>query len=202
MIRAIADLRSEQKIGLAIVLVIAYVLGFVNLRLPTVRFSAPLLNTAFFASLQLIPLALLMIAFSVPHWWTRRLLTVLLLPFVVLSGFFGSCSAFEATSILARGSGSFERLERFPIRRGWISIYRTNGGAMTSFGIVARQECELISGLLNVRHIWSQYPAFEAKVEVRPTNRVQFSTPAYGDRRPHPMTQEVELASMWCPISE
>lgn len=84
---------------------------------------------------------------------------------------------------------------------GHLAIYRTNGGATTSFGIAVRQECRILPGLLRVRDVWDAYPAYEVRTQVLAPDRVQFSSPAYGDRPPGEIVEEVSLKPLWCPAA-
>jgi hypothetical protein len=51
-----------------------------------------------------------------------------------------------------------------PTQRGSVVVYRTDGGA-TTFGIVVRQQCTSVPGVLVVRELENRYPAREARVE-------------------------------------
>jgi hypothetical protein len=52
-----------------------------------------------------------------------------------------------------RGDRSFARVAAVPTSRGTIVVYRTNGGALTSFGIVVRQQYTVFPGVLVVHNL-------------------------------------------------
>jgi hypothetical protein len=181
------------------VLAALYALGMLNYWVPTLRFTAPLANALIFSALQLIPFILLVFALAAGPWWARILWCILFVPLAAFAGIVGACGALQSTAIVADGvDASFERLDVVPLPTGHLAIYRTNGGATTSFGISVRQECRLLPGLLRVRHIWGAYPAYEVRTQILAPDRIQFSSPAYGDRRPGEIVEEVDLKPMWC----
>ena len=203
MVREIAKAsRADRLAGIGIVLVAVYALGMLNSWVPVLRFTSPLANAVTFAALQLIPFALLFFALAAGPWWARVLWCVVLVPLAAFAGLLGSCAAFDSTWIVADGlDASFEQLEVVPLLAGHLAIYRTNGGAMTSFGISVRQECHLLPGLLRVRNVWGAYPAYEVRVQVLAPDRVVFSSPAYDDRGPGEIVEEVGLKPLWCPAA-
>jgi hypothetical protein len=145
---------------------------------------------------------LLLFALVAGPWWARVLWCIVLVPLAASAGLLGSCAALHSTSIVADGlDASFEQLEVVPLPAGQLAIYRTNGGATTSFGISVRQECRILPGVLRVRNVWGAYPAYEVRTQVLSPDRVRFSSPAYSDRRPGEIVEEVSLKPMWCPAA-
>lgn len=190
---------ASISLGLAVV----YAIGMYNAWSPSVRFASALANWIALGGMQLIPIALFALSLSTGALWTRALRAIALIPIVVVAAIFASCAAFEGASIVARGtSPSFERLSSIPFSNGGLTAYRTNGGAMTSFGIVVRQECVLLPGILRVRDVWSAYPAYEVSMRRIGADRFQFSTPAYGKRRRTEMREVVELRPLGCPLAD
>lgn len=184
----------------ALALVVGYVFGMLNYWTPAIRFASPWANNLAFGALQVIPLALLTLAVTRGHWLARLLSGLLLLPIAGLAGLLGCFAAIGSASIAHRGVDvSFERLEVVPLPTGYLASYRTNGGAMTSFGIRIRQECRILPGLLRVRNVWGVYPAFEARIELLSPDRARFSSPPYGDGRPTETVADVRLMPLWCP---
>jgi hypothetical protein len=178
----------------------AWGLGMLNFWNPVIRFASPLANTLAFGALQVIPLALLIFAITRGPWWARLLWSLVLLPIAGLTGLLGCFAAIESASIARSGvDTSFERMELVPLTVGYLASYRTNGGAMTSFGVIVRQECRILPGVLRVRRVWGVYPAFEVHTELLSPDRARFSSPAYGDRRPTETVAEVRLMPLWCP---
>ncbi|WP_143786640.1 DUF5412 family protein [Orenia metallireducens] len=52
---------------------------------------------------------------------------------------------------------SFKKVQQIKIDDYIVNVYLTNGGATTDFGIVIRQEKEIILGLLLVKNIYTKY---------------------------------------------
>lgn len=187
-------------VGIALATV--YALGMLNWSTPVLRFSAPLANALTLALLQLIPFALLVMATSADSRRARILWYVGLTPLALCAALLGSCAALQSAAIVHHGlDSSFERIEVMPLESGRLAFYRTNGGAMTSFGISVRWECRLVPGLLWVRDVWEAYPAYRASAEVLGHDRIRFTAPAYGDRRPSRSVEVVSLSTRWCPTA-
>jgi len=201
--------RAYRLAGIGFVLLAIYTLGILNYWFPAVRWTAPLANTLTFAALQLIPFTLLAIALVTGPSWARVMCCVVLLPVAALAALLGSCAALESAWIVADGfDAGFEQREVVSLSAGHLGIYRTNGGATTSFGIAVRQECRLAPGLMRVRNIWGSYPAYEVRTQVLAPDRVRFSSPPYvsappyGDRPSAWVVQEVGLEPLWCPLGD
>lgn len=185
---------------MALSLAVIWVLGMLNFWTPVIRFSSALANTFTFGALQLIPMALLILALMRGPWWARLVAGLVLLPIASVTSFLGFAAAVESASIARHGiDRSFEQIEVVPLTAGYLASYRTDGGATTSYGIVIRQECRILPGLLRVRTIWGVYPAFEVRTDLLSPDRARFSSPAYGDGRPQETVAEVPLKPLWCP---
>lgn len=192
--------RAGRLARVSAVLVVLYTLGILNYLVPAVRFISPLANTVTFSVLQLIPFTLLAFALVAGPLWARVLWCVVLLPVAAFAGLLGSCTALDATLIAANGRDpSVEQLEVVRAPAGRLVIYRKNYGAVSDFSISVRQECRLLPGLLRVREIWRAAPASEVRTQVLAGDRVKFVSPAYGDRRPDEIIEEVRLKPLWCP---
>ena len=79
---------------------------------------------------------------------------------------------------------SFEKIRQDVINDGKYAIYRTNGGAMNSFGIVVRREVKVLPGLLQVKRICECYPAADVQLLERNAESLDCIFPPYGTRRP------------------
>ena len=132
------------------------------------RFVPPILNYLFFAAAQCIPFAMLSTAerlrdtdrrFGVP---LAILLCVVALP--------GACTA--SSCIVLGGArldtnDAFENYHDLSAPSGKVVVYRTNGGALTDFGIEVRQECTIVPGILIVeRPLTGAYPAYDAELSL------------------------------------
>ena len=82
---------------------------------------------------------------------------------------------------------SFERLRTERIGQHTVAVYRTNGGAMTDFGIVVRSERTIIPGLMWVNHLCDAYPANAVVIERTSPATIRCTFPPYGDRDAFPM---------------
>ncbi|MGL4612875.1 MAG: hypothetical protein ACRCVV_03050 [Shewanella sp.] len=61
---------------------------------------------------------------------------------------------------------SFEKIDEVAVGDSVIRLYRTNGGATTSFGLVARRETKLIQGINVVEVLFSKYKASEGTMKL------------------------------------
>lgn len=76
---------------------------------------------------------------------------------------------------------SFEKIDDQIMRGHHYRLYRTNGGATTSFGLVLRQESESFLGMKRVSVIKTAYPASDAKLEIMPSGLARLTIQPYGD---------------------
>lgn len=177
---------------------VLYILGMANAWLPVLRFTSALANIVVFGMLQFVPLALLLLVVARGTWWTRVLWALVLAPVLLFSLLASSCAALEAHYLSKDGIvRSFARLKAVPLTKGELAIYRTNGGATSSYGIVIRQECRIFPGMLWVRHVWGFGPASDVKVDLLAPLRVRLTLPPYGQKRPAAVTKDVDLQPMW-----
>ena len=188
--------RAATFIGLTAL----YALIVFNAWDPTLLLPGAWANYVFFGIAQLIPLALAALAISTGVWWARILRVIALLPVLALSLVFATCATVGGRLTLARGSDpSFMKLETVSLDTGRLSIYRTDGGATTSIGIVVRQECRFLPGILRVRKVWGAYPADEVDAKVLDGQRVRFSVRPYGSPRAPEFAEVVDIQPLRCP---
>lgn len=134
---------------------------------PMLVFTSPLLNTMTVIVALLLPLPVFVL---ICVFWrgvlrgAGAIVTGLLVPpsllLALLIFYLGSYA------LRAEADGSFERLRQVQAGRYVLAVYRTNGGATTSYGIVVRQELPLIVGLRLVRTIFMQDHASDAALTV------------------------------------
>ena len=79
---------------------------------------------------------------------------------------------------------SFEKMRQDVINDEKYAIYRTNGGVLTSFGIVVRREGKVLPGLLQVKQICERYPADDVQLLKRNAESLDCIFPPYGTKRP------------------
>jgi hypothetical protein len=167
---------------------IAYFIIFANALYPTVLFEDARVNRAVFATAQIIPV--MVWTCIVLRWNGWRLVCggIGLLPVVLLA----LCLAIGSLAGNLFEPG-FERTHH--IELGWtqVAAYQTNGGAMTSFGMIVRQERRLFTGVMLIRELANVYPAYSVAIE-RPSNRIiRLTFPPYDGRRPQTVIVEKRL---------
>lgn len=74
---------------------------------------------------------------------------------------------------------SFEEINRLQTNGNNYVLYRTNGGATTSFGLVLRLEKETGFGLKVVKVIYSKYKASKSTLELTSDNRIKMQIQPY-----------------------
>ena len=139
------------------------------------RFEDPAYNYLFVMSLCVaLPLSIFFTAFTL----NKRANTILAVAAsILLSGpsfvvYFFASSDYE--SIREHGiDESFEKINEVMVENSRYRLYRTNGGATTSFGLVLRRETELINGLNMVRIMFSKYDASEGVLRILDEHRME-----------------------------
>jgi hypothetical protein len=177
-----------------------YVAFLYNWRDPHVRLTVPSLNYLALGFAQAIPfLVAIVLVLLCRRWWSRLMVGTLSLPVVAMALLIGSVASCCAVEYRHGTDLSFERLRVVPTRFGSLVVYRTNGGAMTSYGIVVRQECPLVSGVTRVRDIGGGYPASDVDLDVF-DDRVHASFPVYRtDHLPTPSWTHPLRQNLGCP---
>jgi hypothetical protein len=135
-------------------------------RRPVIRFSAPLVNFVVGSALAfLLPWGAACMIWEAGRRRNRVLaacIVVLLIPYslVVLLG--------SATTAMAFKGGhdmSFDRIAELAWDGTSVRLYRTDGGATTDYGVVARQERRILPGLMLVRTLDDFYPCASLDLE-------------------------------------
>jgi hypothetical protein len=164
-------LNPDQTFGILLALFVA---AWVNAipygptALTGLRFTLPILNYLFFVFVQFIPFRLFEIAAS----WSgvRRVgafIVVIPLMLIAVPSACGASGCVVLGKGMLRSDPSFDKVRDMPATRGHVVVYRTNGGAMTDFGIVVRQECSIVPWLVVVEHpLVAQYHAYDAGISV------------------------------------
>jgi len=178
--------RSRAVIAL-IAVTVALVLLILNWLYGELRWEQPGLDLLTLAVTFLLPLACLLILAACPPGRWRPFAAVL----YVLAA--GVGLLLLAGLCLVPLVWKVETLQTVPVGSSQIRIYRTNGGATTSFGIIVQQERSLLLGLKRVKELHSVSPAGMVNIKVVDSRHVRLSYPPYGDRRPNPVNVVVEL---------
>lgn len=141
------------------------------------RFEDPAYNYFFVMSLCVaLPLSIFLTAFTL----NKRANTILAVAAsILLSGpsfvvYFFASSDYE--SIREHGiDQSFEKINEVMVNDARYRLYRTNGGATTSFGLVLRRETALIKGVNMVRIMFSKYDASEGVLRILDEHRMELT---------------------------
>ncbi|MFT3911427.1 MAG: hypothetical protein QM737_18535 [Ferruginibacter sp.] len=65
---------------------------------------------------------------------------------------------------------SFECINTINYENRRFKTYRTNGGAMTDFGIIVREEKTLFPGIIKSKKLFSQYPMDTVELKIEGNN--------------------------------
>ncbi|AGB20268.1 hypothetical protein Thethe_02705 [Thermoanaerobacterium thermosaccharolyticum M0795] len=154
-------------------LIVIYALWALNYFHPVIRFQFSIINQIFSLGVQLIPLVLLINGFRFKHIFVRIMNSVIsiifsligaLVAFIILIGIF-TVNANEA----------FMPIQKVQINSNFIVVYRTNGGATTDYGIVVRQEKEIVKGVLLVKDLYRKYHMYDVSIKKLGDNEVEIN---------------------------
>jgi hypothetical protein len=159
-----------------------FVLAVANWRVPVLRFAWQPANLATFMLAMLLPAVPVVVAIRRARWGVASALS--------LAAFLGAILAVGAgvlcVDALWNGTDpSFEPVREVPAGPYALRVYRTNGGATTSFGAIVRQERTLVLGLRLVRNVYTAYPAEDARIAGAGPNRWGFDGRDPITLRPH-----------------
>ena len=147
---------------LIVVAAAVFAFGLLNAFFPVLRFSDELANEAAIIFILTIPLIVFLLSFFIPNRTAKIVMIVTLLPVVGLC-FLGQFFLWPRS---ATGYRPFDPISTVAVNGTQVVAYRTDGGATTDFGIVVRQQQRLMPGLLVVRNLYSEYHAYDARLEV------------------------------------
>ncbi|MGF7397821.1 DUF5412 family protein [Thermoanaerobacterium thermosaccharolyticum] len=152
-------------------LLIIYTLWALNYFYPVIRFQFSIFNQIFSLSVQLIPLVLLINGFRFKHIFVKIMNSVIsiifsligaLVAFIILIGIF-----------TVNPNEAFMLIQKVQINSNFIVVYRTNGGATTDYGIVVRQEKEIVKGVLLVKDLYRKYHMYDVSIKKLGDNKVE-----------------------------
>jgi hypothetical protein len=144
---------------------------YITFRLPMVpRFEDERLNYAAFITLVLAtPFSLLWIAFKYFNGLFKGLLFAVSVFLALPAGFISLLVLPDLLSLNRGVDESFKKIDELETEGDFYRLYRTNGGATTTYGLVVRQEHPLYFGLKLKRNVVS-FDAYEGKLsQVSPT---------------------------------
>jgi len=152
-------------------LIVIYALWALNYFHPVIRFQFSIINQIFSLGVQLIPLVLLINGFRFKHIFAKIVNSVISIIFssigiviviIILLGIF-TLNVNEA----------FMPIQKVQIGSNFIVVYRTNGGATTDYGIVVRQEKEIVKGVLLVKDLYRKYHMYDVSIKKLGDNAVE-----------------------------
>jgi hypothetical protein len=185
-----ATLRTKTESGARrwlVALAVTAALLLANKYLPyTVRFSySPLNNGALILLLGALPVCLIGLSTSLQVRWARWFALSLGLLVSLPVGLMVLLSALDAISNIAQGRDlSFDQIAELRTSGAMYRAYRTNGGAMTDFGLVFRREHDVLPGVRLVSVLMSQYHASDAVLTTTSTGAVKIAVAPYGEEHP------------------
>lgn len=183
---------EQNRVRVAGMMVIVYVLLVANWRLGHLRLTSPTGNSLILmaglllpadAAALLLPLRrpgkvagfILLLLVSLVSLPLLALIALLVLPDELPKDVDASC---EFVRRVARDGP--------PIR-----VYQTNGGAMTSFGIIVQQERTLLPGVIWVTRLSGKYPAEDVTVTVLDRHHIRCTYPPYDNSHAAPEEEVV-----------
>jgi hypothetical protein len=152
---------------------------------PTVpRFSYLPLNYLFAIALALmLPITLMIFTFSIRWTWLRWIARAAAVLIFLPMAMFALLALFQLIAgVTGSTDTSFEKIAELNGNHGTYRLYRTNGGAMTSFGLVLRRERAILPGLKLVTVLRSYYPASDATLESISSARGRLTVAPYTER--------------------
>jgi len=154
---------------------------FVSLQLnswfPVLRFNSRAINEFAYLASWCLPWVAFALAFFLRKTLARWATCILLVPLLL--------GSFLAVILMAITAGtSFEPIHQLNVGSSSIVVYRLDGGATTDFGLLARQERQIIPGLYLVRNLETFYPAYSASCETTSPETALIKVAPYEDRGP------------------
>lgn len=144
---------------------VGHVLGLANWWYGSLRFSWPLANYGVMIIVFAAPALVLWRTIEIKRFAVSLSVSLLLLPWVLVSGLMLISTGLTFLQIAVTGSDpSFEYLHSTQAGASRIAVYRTNGGAMTSFGVAFRHERLVFPGVRVVKGVGGFYPCYDGTV--------------------------------------
>ncbi len=167
------NLKIDKTIVIHVLLVLFFCVFLVNWFLPVLRFSNPKANYFFSIIFLTIPLLLLINGFFFKKYRLKVLNgLVLIFPSLIMLNFI-LLNLISLVSIKEDNiDPSFDCVNTISLEKSIINVYRTDGGATTSIGIVVRQEMELLFGLKLVKNVFNEYPKYDVEVKQVDLNKI------------------------------
>lgn len=131
----------------------------------------------------MLPITLMILTFSIRWTWLKWIARVVAVLIFLPMALFAVFALLQLISgVMASTDTSFEKIAKLNGNHGTYRLYRTNGGAMTSFGLVLRREHAILPGLKLVTVLRSYYPASDATLESISNGRGRLTVAPYIER--------------------
>ena len=129
------------------------------------RFDNPTLNYSTFMLLELlVPISLIWLSKQISGFWRGLLIVIALASLIPIALI--TLLTFATSKIDENGKDlSFYKISELRGESNYYRLYRTNGGATTSFGLVLRREKPIFFGLKLVSPVKGFYPASKGSLE-------------------------------------
>ena len=147
---------------------------------PTLRFDDQWRNYAGFIALTIsIPISTCFLAFCFTGY-DRFVAFAFAAGCALFLGFIAERAAHEMTEIRRTGVDSgFERIRELESDGTFYRLYRTNGGATTSYGLELRKERGFLPGIKLVSQLVRFYPAYDGTLEMVTPTRARLVVAPY-----------------------
>ncbi|WP_434632473.1 hypothetical protein PQ689_11850 [Thermoanaerobacterium thermosaccharolyticum] len=167
------SLVRNNKYIIHIVLLAIYILWILNLDYfyPFIRFKSLKLNDIFSLCIQIIPLMLLINGFRFKHISAKIVNSVVSILLIVISTTIAAIILFA--TITLNVNEAFMPIHNIRFESSSVIVYRSNYGATTDYGIVVRQEKEIIKGILLVKNLLRQDHIYDVSIKKLSDNAVE-----------------------------
>lgn len=146
------------------------------------RFEEAKYNYLFVSILSIaLPLSIFLSSFTLKKW--ARIMTIIIsivVAFPSMIVFFFASESFSDISVEGVDT-SFDKISEVESNGSTYRLYRTNGGATTSFGLVLRKEAKLTSNIKTVKVIFSKYQAREGTLMLINKNSLELRIEPYNE---------------------
>lgn len=174
-----AEIRSLRRRVFAVRALTATFVGLIlDWPFGGLKFAEASLNFAAAIIALCLPFVLFALLLALPRRLSRTLGLVAIVPLMLL------CLLLLPLACLFGSNPGFERVHSIRVGSSEVVSYVTDGGAMTSCGIVVQQKKQLLPGLLWVKPLCREYPTDDVSVVLLNRHHVRCSFPPYGDGRP------------------
>jgi hypothetical protein len=129
------------------------------------RFSSARVGAVVVAGVQLLPAVAFWIAVDKLTGRRRVVAGALVLPLLLFSLPLLLVSTIDTAGVLKQGySNGMVPLGRVDLSNGRVSLYQTNGGATTAYGVLLRYDRQVLAGVRLTRNVKHWYPADTARL--------------------------------------